>query len=214
MTPLSSRYQPYIVVLTFLTLIPVTIHSYVKVRGDDCPNPAQLVQEVQARESDPGRSEWMQSLYDAEQYWEGGVYPRTNRLSLEYAVIRSYNAKRLYYRPEHRYLRGAVPNVQTIEWIDYAGTRLPIHRSFYPSTASGQRKRIVAYLLMYEGKAIGNPYIAQLVSAPRQLVRGSHPMTLFLVSGEVHSSDFEAAEADAREWLKRAWQTYRAVCVS
>jgi hypothetical protein len=156
----------------------------------------------------------MQSVYDAEQYWEGALYPLANRLGLEYAVIRSYNAKRLYYRPEHRYLHGAVPNVQTIEWIDYAGTRLPIHRSFYPSTASSQRKRIVAYLLMYEGRAVGNPYIAQLVSAPRQLLRGSRPMTLFLVSGEVRSSDLEAAEAHAREWLTRAWQKYRAVCAS
>jgi hypothetical protein len=156
----------------------------------------------------------MQSLYDAVQYWEGAVAPQPNRFGLEYAVIRSYNAKRLYYRPEHRYLRGVVPHVKTIEWIDYAGTRLPIHRSFYPSTASSQHKHIVAYLLMYEGRAIGNPYIAQLVSAPRQLVRGSRPMTLFLVSGEVHSSDFEAAEADAREWLQKAWQQYRAVCAS
>ena len=122
MTPLSSRYQPHIVVLTFLTLIPVTIHSYVKVRDDDCPNPAQLVQELQARASDPGRSERMQFLYDAEQYWEGAVAPGPNGFGLRYAVIRSYNAKRLYYRPEHRYLRGAVPNVQTIEWIDHAGT--------------------------------------------------------------------------------------------
>jgi hypothetical protein len=156
----------------------------------------------------------MQSVYDAEQFWEGAVDPRTNRFGLEYAVIRSYNAKRLYYRAEYRYLRGAIPDGHTIEWIDGAGTRLPIHRSFYPSTASGQRKRIVAYLLMYEGRAIGNPYIAQLVSAPRQLVRGSRPMTLFILSGEVRSSDFEAAEARAREWLTRAWHKYRAVCVS
>ena len=76
------------------------------------------------------------------------------------------------------------------------------------------RKRIVAYLLMYEGRAVGNPYIAQLASAPRQLVRGSRPMTLFLVSSHVRSSALEAADAPAWEWLTRAWQKYRAVCAS
>jgi hypothetical protein len=156
----------------------------------------------------------MLALYDAEQFWEGAVDPRTNRFGLEYAVIRSYNAKRLYYRAEYRYLGGAGPNSHATEWIDYAETRLPIHRSFYPSMALGRSKRILAYLLVYEGRAVGNPYVAQLTSAPRQLVGGSRPMTLFLVSGEVRSSDFEAAEADAREWLKRAWQKYSAVCAS
>ena len=214
MTPLSKRYQPHLVLLMFLTVIPIAIHSYAKIRSDDCVDLKRLGNEAGFSTPTPARSKSLLSLYDAEQFWEGDIKLQSAGTSLKYVVIRAYNAKRLYHRPEQRYSKETEPVSRGIEWASIDGDRIPIHRVF--RAASGARKEVyvIAYLLIYEGDTVENPYIAQLLHAPSQLIHGSRPMTLFMVFGLVGASDFKLAEDRAREWLVSAWQRYQEACGS
>jgi hypothetical protein len=72
----------------------------------------------------------------------------------------------------------------------------------------------VAYLLVYDSRPVSNPYLAQLLSAPLQLVRGRSPMWLFFISGQVEPDLKESAERAARAWLAAAWEHYGSVCRS
>ena len=62
------------------------------------------------------------------------------------------------------------------------------------------------------GRAVANPYLAQLRAFPSQLFRGTRPMTLFLVSGEVPLDRMALAEKESHHWLLSAWQRYERNC--
>ena len=210
---LSRRYQVHLAVLFGLTLVPVGIHSYAELHIDDCRSPSELI----ARESAPPptakRERWVRSLFDAKEWWEAPIAPADPAYRLDLTVVRSFNAKRLYYRPEHRLVRGGKPNAHRLDWIEVGATRLPIHRSFYARRTVTEPHRIVAYLLTYEGEPIDNGYLAQLIHAPLQLIRGSRPMTLFIVHGEANPDAVERAEARARAQLADAWRSYSEACL-
>jgi hypothetical protein len=74
-------------------------------------------------------------------------------------------------------------------------------------------KPVVAYLLVYDGKPLNNPYLEQLTAAPRQMLIGRLPMTLFLAYANVMGNEQEAALGAAREWLASSWRLYRAACM-
>lgn len=204
---ISERYFSLLAILFALTLLPVGVHSYVKLRGDECTKSEELA----AGATQDGD---LQRNFDTEQAWRGVVTPASGPFRLEYAVIRSYNAKRLYYRPEQRFLKRAKPDDSVLDWIEDEGERLPIHRLQYQLRGSYRGRLMVAYLLAYEGKPIRNGYLAQLTRAPLQLLRGRRPMTLFIVFGTVAPKEYEHAEAAAQVWLGSAWQRYRSLCGS
>jgi hypothetical protein len=196
----------------FLTLIPIGIHSYAKVRGDECIDPDHLAAVAGFRPVDAARARTLLSWYDGEQFWEGDIELPGRGTRLKYVVVRSYNAKRLYYRPEYRYIKEVKPRSHRIDWIAVDGSKVPIHRPIYARSGSQQGIQMMAYLLLYEGRTIEDPYRAQLLRAPFQLIRGSRPMTLMMVSGLTGASDFDAAEERAREWLIAARRSYLEVC--
>lgn len=211
MTPISNRYHAHLAVLFALTLVPILVHSYARVRRDDCANPAGLAELSEIRSPDAEHDREIRSRFDAEDWWTGPIAPRPSGTKLEYAVVRSYNSKRLYYRPAHRLIEEATPQTTTIEWLAVEETMLPIHRPLYPRSREGDQ-RTVAYIVVYEDEPVANGYLAQLKHAPEQLLRGSRPTTLFIVWGQSTPDRIEAIEERAREWLVDAWHNYRTVC--
>ena len=65
---------------------------------------------------------------------------------------------------------------------------------------------------MYEGEPVESGWKAQLRAAPRQLLTGGRPMTMFAVRANVGPGQSEAAERRVREFLLDSWRNYRAVC--
>jgi len=206
MTPLSPRYATALCVLLGLAIVPVTLHSYLGLRTDECEHASALT-------SGSGQAPPKNRVSgDALQYREGFIRSDGLAPTLRYVIVRSYDARRLYYRPEYSFAIDT-PTDHTIEWIDVDGEKVPTHIPQYADSFTTQMKPVIAYLLVYDGKPLENPYLAQLMAAPRQMLTGRLPMTLFLAYANVMGDEQEAALGAAREWLASSWQLYRAACM-
>jgi hypothetical protein len=220
MTAVSSRRAGALALLCALAAVPVVVHSYRGLQRDDCANPTALIPGPGV--SDPAllaeRARWFEREFGAFAWREGTVRTPAAVPDLRYVTVRSYDAKRLYYRPQYRLLREASPMRSGLEWLEVDGARIPIHRALYGD--AGQRgaspglQPVVAYLLVYRGGPVADPYVAQLRAAPLLLLRGASPMTLFYVQGAAGPDQLEATRAAALEWLAGAWRSYRATCLT
>jgi hypothetical protein len=209
-TPVSDRFAPALVALCALALLPVAVHSYAHVRVDDCANPAGLVP-VEAG-ADAERGAFMARNFDALQFREGTLAAADGAPELQYAVIRTFDPKLVYYRGTRRLWPDVAAGADTIEFLDADDGRLAIVRSRLEHERPGMERSVIAALVIYEGAPVENGWRAQLRAAPRQLLTGSRPATIYAVRGDVRPANREAAEARAREFLLDSWRSYRAIC--
>jgi len=208
MTKLSLRYVGPLSACLLLALIPVVVHSYIGVQVDDCRNPSALLpQLVAAYGPIAKRDAWVHATFQSAQWQEGSF--SQNGLQFDFSIIRSYDAKRLYHRPENSLVEHAFVEQRGIEWVETDAGPLPIHRAYYGDTNPAIA---VAYLLVYRSAPIASPYWPQLRAAPVELVTGSRPMTLFLVQARGSPARLEEMETIEREWLLASWRNYRSAC--
>lgn len=223
----STRYLPHIVLLIALAALPTWLHRTSRLDVEDCadldallslPGGAPVSAEA-LRTASPQEASWpprerFLSLASADGRWaEGRIPVDGSDEALDFVVVRSFDPKLLYHWPSGRlhWNNGTSLRVERSE-LERVGS-LPVHRGYYDSLDAGSRRRwVVAYLLVYEGRPVANPYLAQLLWAPLQLVRGRSPMWLFFASGRVPASLREPAEEAARRWIGAAWERYAAVC--
>jgi hypothetical protein len=143
--------------------------------------------------------------------WADGAFVETDPpLQLEFVIVRSYDPKRLYHRPES-YFRGRTINAQILKSVTRDTKSTPIHVVRYERPDLAQ---VVAYLLVYNSKAVGNPYLAQVAAFPSQLLTGAKPMTIFLVFGSAPRTAAQALEDRAAAWLADAWKRYESACLA
>jgi hypothetical protein len=208
----STRFVPHIVALVVLAGIPTVLHSLGRFDVEDCAAPTELL-------ATPGPDQApMLSTAERQRFdgfwgagnWSAGTLPPTHDggARLQYVIARSYDPKAVYHWPETR-VEEARPIARGLEDVEGPGERIPVHRAFYEGAAAPM---MIAYLLVYDSEAIANPYLAQILSGPRQVVMGRRPMWLFMVYGKVDESRRADAEARAREWLAAAPERYRAAC--
>ena len=202
---LSTRYTPHLLILLTAALIPVSIHSYAGFEYDDCRSTADLMDAYHSGASDDDRGRWMREAFAAFQWCEGTLKSEVSGLDLQYTVVRSYDSKKLYHRPEAALVKGMVPFSHLVEWHG----EIPIQRVHYNADSYAV---FVGYLLVAKSQFIENPYLFQLRWFPHQLVRGSFPTTLFFVYGKSRPSDSRSLEERATEWLVRSWQVYENAC--
>jgi hypothetical protein len=131
---------------------------------------------------------------------------------LSYVIAHSFDPKAVYHWPESRVVWEVRPIERRLESVEADGMSIPVHRAYYERDLSRPRHPLVAYLLVYESRPVRNPYLAQILSAPRQVVTGRRPMWLFIVYGRVPDAQLPETEARAHEWLAESWQRYRAAC--
>jgi len=55
---------------------------------------------------------------------------------------------------------------------------------------------------------------AQLAAAPRLMLRGAQPMTLYYAQTVSSPDDTEAAGDALARWLASSWKQYQAICKS
>lgn len=209
----STRFALALAGLAALALVPVVLHSYLGAQRDDCRAPLALAPAAHASALERGRDAWMREHFAASAWREGRIAGRSGAPALAYAVVRSYDAKRVYYRPENTLLRGHSVRARELEWVDAHDVRLPIHRPRYSSTPGASLRAVAGYLLVYEGRPVADPYRAQLLAAPHQLLGASTPMTLFFVHGSAAAEQVEETEVRLRAALREQWERYRSSCL-
>lgn len=209
-TPVSDRFAPLMAALCAVALVPIAVHAYARLRVDDCANPAALVPFEAGVDAE--RSAYMAQNFDALQWREGTLAPANGAPEMRFAVVRTFDPKLVYYRGTRRLWPDVAPGGDTIEFLQTEDARLPIVRSRLENERDGMERVVIASLLVYEGAPVENGWRSQLRAAPRQLLTGSRPMTMFAVRGEVRLENREAAEARARAYLLDAWRNYKAIC--
>jgi len=208
MTRLSLRYVRPLSVCFLLALIPVAIHSYFRAEIDDCKVPRAFMPEsAQASGSRGSRDAWMREFFQSSQ-WEEGSFVRDG-MRFDFSIIRSYDAKRLYHRPETSLVERAIVERRGIEWVRADSGALPIHRAYYSETDPAI---VAAYLLVYRSSPVASPYWAHLRAAPVELLSGRRPMTLFFIQARGSPGSLREVEKAEREWLLSSWEKYRSAC--
>jgi hypothetical protein len=208
MTRLSRRYVCPLSASLLLALIPVVVHSYFKVEIDDCKAAWPIVPEsAQASHSGGSRDTWMRAIFQSSRWNEGSFF--RDGLRFDFSIIRSYDAKRLYHRPETSLVQHANVERRGMDWVKTDSGVLPIHRAYYGETDPAI---VAAYLLVYRSSAVASPYWPQLRAAPVQLLSGRRPMTLFFIQARGSPGSLQEVEKVEREWLLSSWETYRSAC--
>ncbi len=207
---LSTRYVPHMAVMILVAMVPIVVHSYLDLRSDECADPVRLAASSSWRHQKE-RDAFMRERLGAHQWKEGRLPAEPGEPSIHYTIARSYDAKRLYYRIERRLLV-AEPDLQKIIKVQANSEQLPIRTlRFHPKPGSAGAA-VAAYLLVYDGRPVGNPYVNQLLAAPLRMLTGRLPMTAFFASSNVRVSEMDAVQERQIEWLVESWQRYREIC--
>ena len=209
MTRLSLRYLYPLSACLLLALVPVVVHSYLQVEADDCRSGVLLPESTLPPDGSGKRDDWIGERFQSS-HWREGSFVKDG-LRFDFAVIRSYDAKRLYHLPENSLVEHTlVVQRRGTDWVPADAGTLPVHRAYYGDT---DPVMLVAYLLVYRSAPVANPYWLQLRSAPIELFSGRHPMTLFFIQARGSRASFPQMEDVGREWLLSSWQKYRSACI-
>jgi len=205
----SARYAPALVALFTLTAVPVVVHTYLEVEIEDCARPLEFPRKNSYE--DPETVHFMSRALGASA-WRTGTLPRRGDAPpLSYAIVRSFDPKRVYYRAAGRVPRRLAPEARVIDWIEEGGERLPVHRAVY-KVSGREPVSVASYLLAYRGEPVADPYRAQLLASPLLLFTGTRPMTIMIAWGAAAPAQRAAADQSAERWLRSAWRDYRSSC--
>jgi hypothetical protein len=215
LTEVSTRYVPHIVALIVLAAVPTLLHATGRFDVDDCGASALLLAPPPAAEQALLTTQERRRF---DQFWGAGNWvsgslPHNGAGGrLSYVIARAFDPKTVYHWPEARVLPGTRPVGHGSEDASFDGVQLPVHRAFYDPDVASASRPVVAYLLVYGGRPVRNPYLAQVLSGPLQVVRGRHPMWLYIVYGQVAEAHLQEAERRAQAWLASAWSRHQEVC--
>ncbi len=209
MIRLSTRYVVPLSICLFVTLIPVVVHSYIRAQVEDCSNSwAFFPGPSHASLAERRRDDWMRDRFQSDQWHEGSFFRVGARFDV--SIIRSYDPKRLYHRPENSLVEHAVVKSRKVESVQADSGSLPIHRAYYEDSDPAI---LAAYVLVYRSAPIADPYWSQLRAAPVELFLGRRPMTLFFIQAHGPRSSLPQMEQVEREWLLTSWQKYCSACI-
>jgi hypothetical protein len=206
---LSSRYAPHLLAFLAPVTVIVIAHSYIGMQAQDCTR-ATLLFSLDSKESDSDEHKRMRQAFSAERWQDGVLTLPHPEWEGNYAVVQSYDAKKIYHRPERVLIRESNPIKRATEYADFDGTSAPIRHLYYAPAES--RVLHAAYLLIYDSQPVDSPYLAQIELAPWQILRGTYPMTLAFVSLTGPAAAAGDLEKQAVSSLLASWRQYKAVC--
>ena len=186
---LSTRFAPAVLVLLALAAVPTVIHSYM----DSAELDGRTTSAIPARLADAlgtptkRRASWGEDRLGSHDWFERR-YAGAPEVKL--AVVRSFDAKKLYHHPELALDYG--PSYERATTI-----RLP-QRPDVPvyQLRGGQStsRRLALYTLHYEDTYVEDPIRYQLRASFKALFSNRRPMTIFFAAqdlppgGEVETS--------------------------
>lgn len=210
MIPVSGRHAlPAILALCVLA-IPTGYHSLLRPRVDDCADPARL----RAPDFLPGSAgvNPHQRRGPREMIsWSDGELA-TDRpwiQSPRWRIARAYDLANFYFDPPGLFSRVYPEDVNSLEVREANGVDLPIHVLVGDSDGF---MNIAAYLYVFAGRPVRDPFFASLHNAIRQFVGGTLPLTLVLVEGDSKIEHAQEAEEILIDWIRSAWIALDGVC--
>jgi hypothetical protein len=210
--PLSTRYLVALLFLLVLAAIPVTIHGMGVLRSDDCRDPEalQATERIPGSRPYPNARKW--TATPLVQWSVGGVRNGPGGATeLDYRIVRSYDAGDLYSFPLKFLNQPFDPDRTEFSWRETRGERLPVY------VASSHRRgwwvQLAIYVFIAGSEPVASPLRTELESALPQLLSGSRPSTLMMVSGIAPRRRRQEIEAAAIDWLASAVTHYREVCL-
>jgi hypothetical protein len=216
----STRFVPHVAVLLVFTAAIALLQGGGRRDLEDCANPAALLPngDPSPRASDANaekRRTSRQRAVGERGRWTEGTTTTPEDFRLEYAVLHSYEPRRIYHQPGRNLVSEARSRTDELEWVRDGDRELPIHRlRFERSTRSAGPEVVAAYLIVYHGEPVTNPYRAHLAAAVPELWSGRRPMTLYLASVRAPAARRAQAEAATQRWLLERWQNHREACTA
>jgi hypothetical protein len=205
-TVISPRFAGAAIALLVAAAVPVWFHAVTVPTYDDCANPEAFFGAARIGGADMVTLEGlMTEVEGAEGQLRGGSQYR-----LAVRVVRSFSPSLLYASP----IRFGFDSMLYLHpgearWLEAGDDVLPVHWNSY----EGQRTtRIEAHSFFHGGVPVWHPPRPGLALALRQLVGGTRPVTVLIVSGVASRDDGPAFSRAAERWLVSAWQQLEATC--
>lgn len=213
----SPRYVPYLALLLTFTMAVVLLQRRHDLDVDDCANPAALFPAGDPVADTDGKAERRHKTYThavgEKGRWGEGSIPTAAGFRLEYLIMHSFKPRLVYHRPGRNLVSHVRSRSDAVERVADDGRDVAIHRvNIESSDRRDGRKVVAAYLLVYHGESVVNPYLAQFGAVPAEIVSGRRPMTLYLVHTRVAEARRAEAEEVTRRWLLERWRTHRTAC--
>jgi hypothetical protein len=209
---LSSRHARWLVPLLAFALAPFVLEEVRPRRHDDCRHPDMLTLTLAIPGSKPGPRRRAprpgRASEDFAQWTEGGIVNvEDEQNALRFWIIRAFDPGAASPR---RVLREAFdPESHEVREVPSAAGPLPVHVAIDRTRSPG---RLVAWAWVYDGAPTADIFPALLRAAPRRLVTGSVPVTLFLVDGVASGPDIAAIDTAATTWIADAWSHMARYC--
>jgi hypothetical protein len=213
----STRYVPHVAILLAFTAAVALLQGGERRNVEDCANPAALLPQGEPIHYADGRRErrhaGLRQAVGERGRWTEGSTPTPEGFRIEFSVLHSYEPRRIYHQPGRNLVKEARSRTEEIERVSDGNHEVPIHRlRFEQTTRSGGSEIVAAYLLVYHGEPVLDPYRAHAGAALRELWSGRRPMTLYLAHTQAPPSRRVAAEAAIQRWLLERWQRHREAC--
>lgn len=195
----STRYALPVALLLMLALIPTVIHSYFGLTKNDGLSVKNIKPVLENFSSIPTNRNpaWGEQTFGSEDWFER-IYKDEQGHSIRLFVARSFDHKRLYHHPELALSYGS--DLSNGGLVFLAGPpAIPVN-----TLRNNMRTGLAAYVLLYDGKFIGNPIVHQVKDSLNLLVSAKKPMTLFYVADANAPSDAIFNNTPTANLLKKA----------
>jgi hypothetical protein len=202
---ISSRYGLPVALILMLALVPTVIHSYLGLKEDDGLSVNNIKSELDNFNSTPTNRQpgWGEETFGCED-WIERIYSNEQGKSLRLFVGRSYDHKRLYHHPE--LALSYAKDLRSAGQIRLPGQpEIPVN-----VLRNETRPNMAAFVLLYDGKFIGNPISHQIRDSLKQLISVRKPMTLFYIADDNEDQNIPFTQSPAASLLDKAIKDFMA----
>lgn len=209
MIHLSGRHAPWLLVAVGVLLAPLAVARFEVRRHDDCQNPERAL-EIKGLPFTRTFSERLEKYdEDVPQWTQAEIDIGERGVELRGALVRSFDAIRLYTRPPGILLGQFEAGQREVEHVEVDGKTLPIQTII--DRANG-RRAVASYLFVFGGEPVRHPSLAQLKRAPELVLDATRPLTLLIAGGPVMPGKLSVAREKTRDWLIAAYRHQRDAC--
>ncbi len=212
MIPISKRYGLPLLALLVAVALPVGFLNLAPRRIDDCIDPGAFFDLERIDERFTSTLEKPEGEASRPNHARARIEPPTPRSAELQIVARlDYGLSGRYQHPASTILSRLEPDRSELRWVESGGDRIPIHLDYQQIDAG---VRFAAYFFAHAGKPVVGPFRTRIRSAPRELLRGTRPILMVVVSGTSGLLTLHDTERRATEALATVWSHYQEMCTN
>lgn len=203
MIGLSPRFAVAAGALLLCAALPVLLHAGLRPVRDDCRDPDAFFGAPRIAGAEVSR-------VVTEDGAASGVEGELERVPLQVKVLRTFEPFRFYARPlEYGFRTHLYVDAARTRYVEAGDDRLALH---WRTNAWSDLIEFEGYGLAQGGRPVWHPIESGLALAGSQLLSGTQPVTLFIVSGGDRREDLAQVTREADAWLAQAWHELEAAC--